>query len=353
MTTPQPQTEEIALDMEDAPPKNEKPVGEILRAARVEQKMSIDQVANTLCIRSIYIEALEQSDYSRLPGLVYAKGFVRSYADYLKLDSETLVRQFKIENEGHDKSKELVFLAPVNDNLIPNKYVIGGSVALCFLVLLLWSSMSSDDTATLPDPATQTEQAAASESLTPPADTAETAPEATSVPTSDNSGKTLQEAVLNKPAPAADAKPVEEPKPAIAEQPAQAAPAIPQTGYVIVAKDDTWLEVNDKHGNAVFSRVLRAGETFTVPEHETATLSTGNAGGIRAYLNGAEQKSFGEARQIRRNMPLNGERPLPKPVSDVYRSKPQPQVVEDKVERTERPAAEPRRKPAASSNDDR
>src|SRR5262249_29615411 len=42
-------------------------------------------------IRTRYLEALEEERFDRIPGLVYAKGFLRTYADYLGLDADWFV----------------------------------------------------------------------------------------------------------------------------------------------------------------------------------------------------------------------------------------------------------------------
>lgn len=65
-------------------------VGSQLRAAREAQGLTIVQVFKATRIKSVYLEALEANRISALPGPVQARGFVRSYANYLGLDGETL-----------------------------------------------------------------------------------------------------------------------------------------------------------------------------------------------------------------------------------------------------------------------
>ena len=65
-------------------------VGSQLRAAREAQGLTIAQVFKATRIKSVYLEALEANRISALPGPVQARGFVRSYANYLGLDGETL-----------------------------------------------------------------------------------------------------------------------------------------------------------------------------------------------------------------------------------------------------------------------
>lgn len=72
-------------------------IGDTLRAEREKQKLSIQDIEKGTSIRSVYIEALENGEYDKLPGEVYAKGFVKNYGNFLNLDGEELVRQFIME----------------------------------------------------------------------------------------------------------------------------------------------------------------------------------------------------------------------------------------------------------------
>ena len=69
-------------------------VGELLRQARERQKLSIKDVEQGTSIRSLYLEAIENGNYDKLPGEVYTKGFIKNYANFLKLDGNSFVRQY-------------------------------------------------------------------------------------------------------------------------------------------------------------------------------------------------------------------------------------------------------------------
>lgn len=64
--------------------------GEQLRAAREARKLSITQVVQATRIRSYYVEAMEADDLSMMPSAVQARGFLRSYAEFLGLDFASL-----------------------------------------------------------------------------------------------------------------------------------------------------------------------------------------------------------------------------------------------------------------------
>jgi len=84
-------------EIADTAPGDIETVGGSLYAARQRQGKDLAKVAQALRIRLPYLEALEAGRYEELPGTTYAVGFVRSYASYLQLNPEDLVRRFKAE----------------------------------------------------------------------------------------------------------------------------------------------------------------------------------------------------------------------------------------------------------------
>ena len=72
-------------------------VGDILRRERERQNLSIKDIEQSTSIRALYIEAIENGDYDKLPGTVYAKGFIKNYGNFLKLNGDDLSRHFSEE----------------------------------------------------------------------------------------------------------------------------------------------------------------------------------------------------------------------------------------------------------------
>lgn len=105
-------------------------VGRILRRGRERDGLNLRDVAEALRIRYDYLEAIERSEFDRLPGATYAIGFVRSYASYLELDDEEIVRQFKQEVRGLNQTQDLSFPEPVNEGKVPGRALLLVSVLL-------------------------------------------------------------------------------------------------------------------------------------------------------------------------------------------------------------------------------
>ncbi len=120
-------------------------VGHILRESRMAAGYSVPDIAETLRIRRIFIEAMEDGRFGDLPGATYAHGFVRSYAELLELDAEDLVRRFKDEMSGFNKATQLVFPTPPPEGRMPGAAFLLIAVILAGLAYGSWYYASSTD----------------------------------------------------------------------------------------------------------------------------------------------------------------------------------------------------------------
>jgi cytoskeletal protein RodZ len=66
-------------------------IGERLRNAREAKRLTLEAAARHTRIRPAYLQALEDEEFAKLPGPIYAKGFLRAYAEALGLNSDELV----------------------------------------------------------------------------------------------------------------------------------------------------------------------------------------------------------------------------------------------------------------------
>jgi hypothetical protein len=69
-------------------------IGAALRDARLGRALSIDECQRATRISRRYLEALEDEDFGALPAPVFARGFLRSYAQFLGVDPTMLVQRF-------------------------------------------------------------------------------------------------------------------------------------------------------------------------------------------------------------------------------------------------------------------
>ena len=73
---------------------NETIIGATLREARLNKKISLDELQQMTKIQKRYLEALEQGDFDRLPGEYYVRTFIRQYAQAVGINGEKLVAAF-------------------------------------------------------------------------------------------------------------------------------------------------------------------------------------------------------------------------------------------------------------------
>ncbi|MCL6448506.1 MAG: DUF4115 domain-containing protein [Armatimonadetes bacterium] len=75
-------------------------IGETFKQARKERGLSLEEIAEKTKIRRRYLEAIEEENFGLLPGRVYVKGFLRSYAKFLGLSPEPLVALYEERYPG-------------------------------------------------------------------------------------------------------------------------------------------------------------------------------------------------------------------------------------------------------------
>src|SRR5579863_5897378 len=72
-------------------------LGHLLHQKRLQRKKTLEEVAQELKIKSIFLSAIERGEYNKLPSPAYAQGFVRNYASYLGLSKAEITALFKRE----------------------------------------------------------------------------------------------------------------------------------------------------------------------------------------------------------------------------------------------------------------
>lgn len=91
-------------------------LGNELREARLRLNLTLLQAEKQTRIRTKYLEALEQGNYSLLPSGVHARGFLRGYARFLGMDGDLAVARFEeIMSGGRRRSKRVPIPTLVDD----------------------------------------------------------------------------------------------------------------------------------------------------------------------------------------------------------------------------------------------
>jgi cytoskeleton protein RodZ len=137
--------DEPANDMEPDPEVHgdQTDVGSILRRTRVQSGYTLDQVSQNLNIRLQHIAAIEESRFDELPGLTYALGFVKAYANFLGLDDHAVAARYKEEIQIVPGGQRLVFPEPVDEARVPKGTLIAVSLAAALAIYGVWYFVSS------------------------------------------------------------------------------------------------------------------------------------------------------------------------------------------------------------------
>jgi len=72
-----------------------KTVGQILKQTRIKRNLEINQVAKATKIRPVYLKALEEDNYQKLPSATSTRGFIKNYAEFLGLASTEVLAIFR------------------------------------------------------------------------------------------------------------------------------------------------------------------------------------------------------------------------------------------------------------------
>lgn len=266
-------------------------VGTMLRKTREAYGKSLPDVERVLRIRECQLAAIEAGDISKLPGRVYAIGFVRTYAEYLGLDGGESVRLFKAQYMDAQPRETLEFAIPASDTKIPSVWLAVFLVVVLTAGSVYWMQTQQSDRSIVDD--------------IPPL---ESNVEAQAPETEEATVEAVEQVYGPSPQPIeAVAAPVDGGAAVIAPAPALVAdvPVAEQNGLILKLIENSWVEIKDAQGKIIVSTVLKTGDQYFVPDNPGLTMSLGNAGGIEIVMNGRIMKPLGKTGDIRRDIPLD------------------------------------------------
>jgi cytoskeleton protein RodZ len=148
-------------------------IGATLREARMRARIDVSEIEAQTKIRAKYLRALENEEWSLLPGPTFVKSFLRTYATALNLDGKALVEEYRLTHERPSEGMLEPIVAPSQRNRGRSQpsgpsrgytIAVGGILAVIIvLVVLLVTSGSgshSPTTATKTTPKKSTHHAA-------------------------------------------------------------------------------------------------------------------------------------------------------------------------------------------------
>lgn len=259
-------------------------LGQYLLNARLVKNIDLRDAAQQTRISIQYLKALENEDFSKLPGEVFVKGFLKSYGRFLNLDESEVMKKYA-QLKPHPASPSTP--TPNADNAVvpgeraetpketPIEPFVWGAVILILLLVFLFSS--------LPSRLSKNGQQPAGSAV----------PAVLSRETASSQGVKQEKLYLE-----------------------------------VIAIEDTWLLVRTDDSPQK-KAVLKRGESLTWSADERFLLSYGRSGALKLVLNGGELTVNGTKDAVVRDLVITraGVLNQPAPVRQARPMKPKPQPV--------------------------
>ena len=243
--------------------------GGTLRAARERRGLSLRQIANATKISILTLEALEKNDIARLPGGIFSRAFVRSYALEVGLDPETAIQEFMGQfphdsvTAGHPTTSQIEDHEAVeSDRRAASTFLrlVAISVPIAAVVVYLGTAGRPSRVET-PREAVEKPH----DIVPPPAPQPDAASTAAAAPPADRSD----------------------------------AAAIPADRLIVqvIAVRRSWVSAI-VDGHRIVQRELQPGEEQTFEVRQEIALTTGDSGGVAVTFNGMAAKPLGANGQV-------------------------------------------------------
>lgn len=308
-------------------------LGKYLKAARKEQKVSVDEVGSHTKIPIRFVQAMEDNRFDQLPNVVSAKGFLRGYAQFLNLDITEICEAFdeifdpqKKRALAHEKQDEILSHLQVKRSSrlpFPRRvlFLVGGVILLLLIFVGLLPERKDAQRSPSPPPlleeqvATNVENPLENGVLLEEAPITETAPaieKAVSAPSEETPIQEVVEVESPKIKPEAlktkekfvasvEVNPEEKEKPVLLsenETPIISPTETPSMHLLYVeAIEPTWVQVEIDE-DEIREALLQPNDSIRWKAKEKFLLKVGNAGGVKVLLNGEELDPLGPSGEV-------------------------------------------------------
>ncbi|AGP54616.1 helix-turn-helix domain-containing protein [Streptomyces rapamycinicus] len=253
-------------------PEDDRPsIGRALQQARISAGLTVDEVSSSTRVRTPIVRGIEQDDFSRCGGDVYARGHIRVLARAVGLDPESLIAQFDAEHGGRPAptapaplfEAERIRPEPRRPNW--TAAMVAAIVAVVgFVGFTLFRGGNGDGSSVAEDTAAPKPSASA------PTNTA------------------------------APSKPATPHKPDPSDSAIAGVPADKVTVKLTAEGGQSWISAQDHNGRLIQEGVLREGDSKTFSDSRRIDLVLGNAGAIKLFVNGKEVKNVGTSGAVQR-----------------------------------------------------
>ena len=244
-------------------------LGSVIRQARIDAGLSIDDLSERTSIRAGLLKEIESDDFTKCGGETYARGHLRNIAPLLKMDAGVLLELYENEQSMQPRriqemlAENNVMTNPVDKKTISWKTLAGISLATLALLGAVQIIISNSKTTEISSP-----EAVATESATAEATNtseAQPTPTATSTPTTVRDTYSSGNGVSVK---------------------------------VAASRGNSWLFVSDANGTTLYSGQIRSGQNLNFSSSTRVSLKVGNAGAVDVSVNGKGAQQIGDDGEV-------------------------------------------------------
>jgi len=244
-------------------------LGSVIRQARIDAGLSIDDLSERTSIRAGLLKEIESDDFTKCGGETYARGHLRNIAPHIKMDSQLLLELFENEQSMQPRriqemlAENNVMTNPVDKKTISWKTLAGISLSTLALLAAVQIIISNSKTTTV----TQPEVVASESAVAQPSNT-----------------------------------PVAEPTQSTSSAPAQVRDTYSSGTGVLVnvtaSRGNSWLFVSDSNGTTLFSGQIKNGQKLNFSATTRVSLKVGNAGAVDVSVNGKSAQQIGSDGEV-------------------------------------------------------
>ncbi|NKI42716.1 helix-turn-helix domain-containing protein [Streptomyces sp. LD120] len=233
-------------------------VGESLRQARIEAGLSVEEISAATRVRAPIVQGIEQDDYSRCGGDVYARGHIRTLARAAHLDPDPLIERYDAEHGGRPAPTPATPLFEAErirraEPRRPNWTAAMVAAIVVVIGFVGFTLVNGDDKGSGNHEAAEGSTPQTSKPGTKPGHSKDT-----------------------------------EAKPDPSESAIAAAPRDKVTVLVDAAEGRSWISAKDHNGRILFDGLLEKGQKKTFQDKQKIDLILGDAGAIQLMVNGKQ-----------------------------------------------------------------
>lgn len=266
--------------------------GENLRREREMRGVSLAEIADATKISARFLKALEAEQFSKVPGGIFTRSFIRAYAKYLGLDEERVLAEYQLIAQAKS-DVDLSRLAmsrstPARDAArarVLVYYLLAAALLSGGYTLFHYSRRVAESQAGIPNPVSVSAAPSPGPSAPAGSSTSDPAPLPAATGLAPAGPTPPEQAAL----PGQSVPPLTVPKVTQTEE-----------GLVlqVAATERAWVAV-DADGKTTLQRVLSPNEVETFKAKESFDVTTGNAQGIILTLNGETLRPLGRRGEVK------------------------------------------------------